>query len=122
MVCVPHLLSFLSCVVFVFFFLLRLVSRMLSMSLDCPLLIAPSVFSNVYFLHNKMFVSISKLPVSLVRMKYVMHNAWKYTICSIMCQVYLLILYFIKYFLFSVIVMYWYIITLLKQTMCSRNS
>ena len=33
------------CCVFVF---LRLVYRMLPVSLDCPLLIAPSIFSNVY--------------------------------------------------------------------------
>jgi hypothetical protein len=34
------------CCVFVFFF--RLVYTMLPVSLDCPFLIAPSVFSNVY--------------------------------------------------------------------------
>jgi len=32
----------------VFFLLLRLVYRLLSVSLDCPFLIAPSVFSNAY--------------------------------------------------------------------------
>jgi hypothetical protein len=35
------------CYVFVLF-CLRLVDPMLSVSLDCPILIAPSVFSNVY--------------------------------------------------------------------------
>jgi hypothetical protein len=38
------------CVVFLFF-CLRLVCPMLSVSLDCPFLIAPLVFSNVYFVH-----------------------------------------------------------------------
>jgi len=36
------------CFVFFFFFSLRLVYLMLPVSLDCPFLIAPSVFSNVY--------------------------------------------------------------------------
>ena len=33
---------------FVFLFFLRLVYHMLTVSLDCPFLISPSVFSNVY--------------------------------------------------------------------------
>ena len=36
------------CVVFIF--CLRLVYSMLPVSLDCPFLIAPSAFSNVYFI------------------------------------------------------------------------
>jgi hypothetical protein len=36
-----------SCVYFLFFFVLCLVYTMLPVSLDCPFLIAPSVFSNV---------------------------------------------------------------------------
>jgi hypothetical protein len=42
---VQHILCF--CFVF-----LRLVYPMLSVSLDCPFLIAPSVFSNVYLADN----------------------------------------------------------------------
>ena len=42
--CLTHIVL---CFCFVF---LRLVYPMLSVSLDCPLLIAPSVFSNVYLL------------------------------------------------------------------------
>jgi len=38
------------CVVFLFVFILDLVCPMLPVSLDCPLLIATSVFSNVYLL------------------------------------------------------------------------
>ena len=42
-----YLCLFTYCVVFLFIFC-RLVYPMLPVSLDCPFLIAPSVFSNVY--------------------------------------------------------------------------
>jgi hypothetical protein len=42
---VQHILC---CIFTLFFFFLRLVYLMLSVSLDCPFLIAPSVFSYVY--------------------------------------------------------------------------
>ena len=46
---VAHLFSFLCCVFFVLFvFVLCLVNPMLPVSLDCPFVIAPSVFFNVY--------------------------------------------------------------------------
>ena len=52
-VCVAHLFSFLCCVFFcfllLFVFILHLVCPMLPVSLDCPFLIAPSVFSNIVF-------------------------------------------------------------------------
>ena len=47
-----HRLSFLCCVVSLCFVCLRPVScvhNVASVSLDCPFLVAPSVFSNVYF-------------------------------------------------------------------------
>jgi hypothetical protein len=43
---VAHLFNFLCCVLFVF--VLCLVYPLLPVSLDCPFLIVPSVFSNVY--------------------------------------------------------------------------
>jgi hypothetical protein len=43
---VQHIL----CCVFVFVFVFRLAYHMLPVSLHCPFLIAPSVFSNVYFI------------------------------------------------------------------------
>jgi len=51
---VDHLFSFLCCVLFLFccvlfVFVLCLVCPMLSVSLGCPFLIAPSVFSKAYF-------------------------------------------------------------------------
>ena len=49
---VQHIL----CCVFVFY-CLRLVYPMLPVSLDCPFLIAPSVFSNVYLLTLKKLYS-----------------------------------------------------------------
>ena len=45
-VSVAHLFSFLCCVLFVF--ILCLMCPMLPVSLDCPFLVAPSVFSNFY--------------------------------------------------------------------------
>ena len=48
---VVHLFSILCCVVFLcvlFVFLVFLVCPTLSLSLDCPFVTAPSVFSNVY--------------------------------------------------------------------------
>ena len=53
-VCLCIVMSYTHCVVYffiLFVFVLRLVYLMLSVSLDCPLLIAPSVFSNVYILY-----------------------------------------------------------------------
>jgi hypothetical protein len=47
-VSVAHLFNFLCCVFALFIFVLCLVYTMLPVSLDCPVLIAPSVFSNVY--------------------------------------------------------------------------
>jgi hypothetical protein len=44
---VAHLFSFLCCVVFLCFVCLRPGSSVLSVSLDCSFLIAPSVFSNI---------------------------------------------------------------------------
>ena len=41
---VQHILSCVFCFVFI-----RIVYPMLSVSLDCPFMIAPSVFSNVFF-------------------------------------------------------------------------
>jgi hypothetical protein len=41
---VQHILCCVFCFVFI-----RIVYPMLSVSLDCPFLIAPSVFSNVFF-------------------------------------------------------------------------
>ena len=46
---VAHIFSFLICVVFVFVLLVFVLCLVLLVSLDCPFLIAPSVFSNVYF-------------------------------------------------------------------------
>ena len=46
------------CFLFVF---LRLVYPMLSVSLDCPFLIAPSVFSNIYLSCVPFVVSFSRL-------------------------------------------------------------
>ena len=48
-VCLRIVLSSTYCVVFLFGFL-RLVYPLLPVSLDCPFFIAPSVFSNVYFI------------------------------------------------------------------------
>jgi len=45
---VAHPFSFLCCVFVLFVFVLCPVYPMLPVSLDCPFLIAPSVFSNVY--------------------------------------------------------------------------
>jgi hypothetical protein len=45
---VAHLFIFLCCVFVLFVFVLCLVYSMLPLSLDCPLLISPTVFSNVY--------------------------------------------------------------------------
>ena len=49
---VAHLFSYLCCIVFciLFGFVLCLVYPVLPDSLDCPLLIAPSVFSNIHLL------------------------------------------------------------------------
>ena len=54
---VVHIFSFLCCVVFLFV-CLRPVSRypMLPVSLDCPFLITPSVFSNIYLQCNDIVV------------------------------------------------------------------
>ena len=49
---VAHLLSFLCCIFILFVFVLFLMYPVLPVSLDCPFLIAPSVFSNVYVSHN----------------------------------------------------------------------
>ena len=49
--CGARLFSFLCCIVFfaaLFVFVLCLVYPMLPVALDCPLFVAPSVFSNVY--------------------------------------------------------------------------
>ena len=52
-VCLCIVMSYTHCVVYffivLFVFVLRLVYLMLPVSLDCPLLIAPSVFSNVIY-------------------------------------------------------------------------
>ena len=44
---------------------LRLVYPMLSIFLDCPFLIAPSVFSNVYFMENCIFWFLVLFPFRL---------------------------------------------------------
>ena len=53
-ICVAHLSSFLCCVVFLCFVLCLsssyVLCSMFPMSLDCPFFIAPSVFSDVYFI------------------------------------------------------------------------
>ena len=59
MVSVVHLFSILCCVVFLwvlFIFLVFLVCPTLSVSLDCPFVIVPSVFSNVYMGMIRQFV------------------------------------------------------------------
>ena len=55
------------CCAFVFIFL-RLVCTVLSVSLDCPFLIAPSVFSNVY----------SKLLWHRLAVSIILSYSWKY--------------------------------------------
>jgi hypothetical protein len=53
-VCLRIVLSNTYCLVFVLFcFFLRLVPLMLLVSLDCPFLIATSVFSSVYHMASK---------------------------------------------------------------------
>ena len=48
---VAYRFSFLCCVFVLFVFVLSFVYPLLTYSLNCPFLIAPSVFSNVYVLH-----------------------------------------------------------------------
>jgi hypothetical protein len=54
--------------VFVLFVFLRLVYHMMPVSLDCPFLIAPSVFSNVYLgqLYWDIFHILSMLCIHVV--------------------------------------------------------
>jgi len=67
-----------------FVFFLRLVCRMLPVSLDCPLLIAPSVFSNVYLLaYNVLtrfftFTNVTPISINFKAMFTVhgTHNVW----------------------------------------------
>jgi hypothetical protein len=49
--------TFLYCVFF-FVFVLCLVYQMLPVSMDCPFLISPSVFSNVYLEFKRVVLSI----------------------------------------------------------------
>jgi hypothetical protein len=56
-ICAAHLFRFLCCVLWFFFFLSSsraLSIQMLSVSLDCPFLISPSVFSSVYIITHLM--------------------------------------------------------------------
>jgi prepilin signal peptidase PulO-like enzyme (type II secretory pathway) len=57
-VCLCIVVSNTHCVVhfFIVLFVLRLVYLMLPVSLDCPLLISPSVFSNVYILYVTVWI------------------------------------------------------------------
>jgi hypothetical protein len=48
-VCLRIVVSNAYCFMFLLFFFHRLVCRVLPFSLDCPFLVAPSVFSNVYW-------------------------------------------------------------------------
>jgi hypothetical protein len=58
--CLCIVMSYTHCVVYffivLFVFVLCLVYLMLPVSLDCPLLIAPSVFSNVYILYVTVWI------------------------------------------------------------------
>ena len=48
-------MSYLLCCVFILVFL-RIVYAILPVSLDCPFVFAPSVFSNVYIVYDKILV------------------------------------------------------------------
>ena len=79
---VVHLFYFLCCA---FLFCLSssfALSPMLPVSLDCPLLIAPSVFSNVYSETSKLFIQI-RLLVCIHYLKASMHVVEHFcSICS----------------------------------------
>ena len=55
--------TLLCCVFALYFF--RFVYPMLPVSLDCPFLIAPSVFSHVYLEKSNYLPDVAKSPVSL---------------------------------------------------------
>ena len=75
---VAHLLSFLCCV-FVFCMSLSsvLCVHVLPVSLDCPFLIAPSVFSNLYYndIINKFFIFYRKLQYISSNRCYIMNDS-----------------------------------------------
>jgi hypothetical protein len=55
-ICAAHLFRFLCCVLFFCLSSSRVLSiQILSVSLDCPFLISPSVFSNVYIIAHLMY-------------------------------------------------------------------
>ena len=60
---------------FFFFFFLHLVYPMMTVSLDCPFLIAPSVFSNVYF-EPKALDSINESLLSTLYICVDSNNKW----------------------------------------------
>ena len=62
-VCLHILVSNTYCVVFLLC-CLRLVYPMFSVSLDCPFLIAPWVFSNGYLVHNVVIMAVIGLHIN----------------------------------------------------------
>ena len=55
------------CFCFVF---LRLVYPMLPISLDCPFLIAPSVFSTFFFTYRRLFIDFFNTPIIMPNLRF----------------------------------------------------